>query len=71
MSIKEQQISHWLNRCKLNINNFKSNCDNMNNEEKSEFIRRQYALVNIINNVLSGRTKLVGIDTNKFKDKNV
>ena len=67
MSIKEKQIQHWLNKCKYNMNYFKFNHNTLSHEEKKEFITDQYRLVSIINNVLIGRTKLVGVDTSKFK----
>ena len=67
-NIKEEQISHWLNKCKQNIEYFKQHHNRITDNNKKEFVLNQYRLVNIINNVLTGKTKLVGIDRNKFKN---
>lgn len=66
MSIKEEQLTHWLNKCKQNIQYFKNNHYRISDNNKKEFVLNQYRLVNIINNVLIGKTKLVGIDRAKY-----
>lgn len=67
MSIKEVQIKDWLHKCKHNIHEFKNNYEDYNEIDKKEFIKTQYRLVSIINNVLNGRTRLCGFDQSKFK----
>jgi hypothetical protein len=66
MSIKEKQIEEWINKCKTNIIMFKNEHNNMTDENKLQFIRTQYKLISIIDSVLIGKTKLVGVDTKKF-----
>jgi hypothetical protein len=66
MSVKQVQIKDWLEKCKYNIYNFKKDYYLFDDERKKDFIRNQYRLISIINSVLCGRTKLVGIDRRRF-----
>jgi hypothetical protein len=66
-NIKQQQLSTWLERCKVNMVEFKSNYRDMTMEEKVDFSRRQYYLLYTLNNVLTGKSKLEGADVNKVK----
>lgn len=65
-NIKEKRIKNWLSKCRKNINYYKINSYNMLNEEKQEFIDNQYNLIFIINNVLKGKTNLIGYDLNLY-----
>lgn len=66
MLTKQQQIQSWINRCKTNVHAMKIN-QKMSDEEKLQQLRIQYNLINVIYNVLDGKTKLLGVDKNKFK----
>lgn len=64
---KQEMLISWIERCKDNMVNFKNNYKNMTIEEKVDFSRRQYYLLYLLNNVLTGKSKLEGADINKFK----
>ncbi|MBC8427266.1 MAG: hypothetical protein H8D97_00050 [Proteobacteria bacterium] len=64
---KQEMLISWIERCKDNMVNFKNNYKNMTIEEKVDFSRRQYYLLYLLNNVLTGKSKLEGADINNFK----
>ena len=69
IDMKKKQINSWINRCKKNLIEFKRDynidIDGNNNQDKIDFIRRQYYLLYMLNNFLTGSSKVEGIERNK------
>lgn len=66
-NLKLKHIKLWLERCRENIDNFNLIYRSLSKEDKLKYIRYQYYLIKIINNVLDGKTKISGFN---FKNKN-
>ena len=64
MNIKYKHIILWLLRCKKNIENFNNVYRFLSKEEKLKYIRYQYHLIKIIDNVLLGKTTISGFNFN-------
>ncbi len=69
MNIKHKHIVLWLQRCKRNIQNFHSNYRSLSKDDKLKYIRYQYQLINIINNVIAGKTKITGFNFQEVTSK--
>jgi hypothetical protein len=67
--IKRKQIVSWIERCKENMEGFNNSIDSdkTTQQEKINFVRRQYYLIYLLNNFLLGKSKLEGIDLKKVK----
>jgi hypothetical protein len=65
--IKKKQLISWIERCKENMVDFKNDYKEMDMEKKVDFSRRQYYLLYLLNNVLTGKSRLEGADVNKIK----
>jgi hypothetical protein len=53
-------IYGWTEKIKNQLITFKENRANMSVEEQSEFITRQYYLLQLINKALDGRIQFIG-----------
>jgi hypothetical protein len=72
MNIKYKHIILWLLKCKKNIENFNNIYRSLSKQEKLKYIRYQYRLIKLINQVLENKTQLTGFnfeDTTLVNDR--
>ena len=62
MNIKYKHIILWLLRCKKNIENFNNIYRSLSKDDKLKYIRFQYQLIKLIDDVLTGKTTLTGFN---------
>ena len=66
MNNDKQQIIDWLNRCKENIIDLKTN-NSYSIQEELNKVQQQYRLIHLLIDVLNHKSILLGLDINKFK----
>lgn len=59
---KQKRITIWMRRCYENLFFFRNKSSELKGEERAEFIQHQYSLLFSINNVITGKARLVGGD---------
>ncbi len=72
MNLKYKHLILWLLRCKKNIENFNNIYRSLSKDDKLKYIRYQYHLIKLIDDVLTGKTVISGFnfqDSQEVEDR--
>ena len=64
---KKEKIISWIGRCRESLNEL--NNASLSYNDKLTRVRSYYNMIMLINNVLDGKTKLLGVDKKIFENK--